>query len=69
MSVAIRHCRLSGSADELLLELAAKERGMHPDVFASLVLEMAIRERHENERRLAAALACVDGSLAKAATR
>lgn len=61
MTLRIRKLRLSGSADELLLELAAAEAGgMNPDDFGSLVLEMAIRERYEARRRLAAALAAVD---------
>ena len=60
MSIAVRVVTLSSSADELLLELARRER-MDPDVFSSLVLENAIRERHERDRAFAAAAAKVCG--------
>jgi hypothetical protein len=47
---------LSAGAEALLRDLAEREK-MDPDIFASLVLENAIRERHESERRFAAAAA------------
>ena len=61
MTLQVRIVSLSGSADELLRAQAA-ERDMDPDIYSSLVLEMAVRERHALEVQLAAALAKVSAS-------
>jgi hypothetical protein len=53
-----RRVSLSPTADLLIRQFASRER-MDPDVFASLVLENAIRERDELERRFRAAAAKV----------
>jgi hypothetical protein len=58
MTVAVRRVTLSHSADDLLRELAG-EANMEPDVFGSLILESAIRDRHEMQKRFAAAAAKV----------
>lgn len=58
MSVVIRLVKLSSSAAELLEQLAAQER-IAPEIYGSLVLELAIRERHESNRRFADAAAKV----------
>lgn len=62
MSVAIRRLHLSGSADDLLVKLAAAEE-LEPEIFGSLILELAIRERHQLDEkfRLAAAKVLLDG--------
>jgi hypothetical protein len=60
MTLKIRPVRLSGSADEILRELAAGEE-IHPDDMASLLLELAVRERQEWLRRFTDAAAAVDG--------
>jgi hypothetical protein len=55
MTLAVRIVSLSSSADELLQKAAEDER-QDPDVMASLILEMAIRERHALNERFASAL-------------
>jgi hypothetical protein len=59
--VQVRLVSLSQSADELARSMADDER-VDPDVFCSLLLEMAIRERHADVQRLAEALAKVRGA-------
>lgn len=59
MTIQIRLVSLSGSADELARSQAKAER-MEPEVYLSLVLEMAVLERHATEQRFAEALAKVD---------
>jgi hypothetical protein len=58
MTIKVRIVSLSGSADEILRSQAVAEN-QDPDVFASLVLEMAIRERHALELQFAEAAAKV----------
>lgn len=56
MTIQVRLVSLSGGADELARDMADEER-VNLDVFCSLLLEMAIRERHADRERLAEALA------------
>lgn len=58
MTIEVRLVTLSGSADELCRS-QAKDAGMAPEIYLSLLAEMAIRERHALEQNFAAALAKV----------
>lgn len=59
MTVQVRIVQLSGSADDLLRN-QADEANMDPDLYSSLVLEIAVRERHALAQAFAAAIAKVD---------
>lgn len=58
MTIIVRTVTLSPGADELLRNLAGKEL-IDPDVYGSLILELAIRERHEYATKFEAAAAKV----------
>lgn len=57
--IKVRLVSLSTHADELAREQAAA-RKMEPEIYASLVLEMAIRERHALDQEFAKAADQVD---------
>lgn len=58
--IVLRTVTLSPGADELLRQLADREPApIAPDVYASLVLELAIRERHDELSQFEAAAAKV----------
>jgi hypothetical protein len=59
MTIQVRLVSLTRSADELLLEQALEEN-MEASIYASLVLEMAIRERHALAQQFAEAIAKVE---------
>lgn len=58
MSIVIRRVTLTPDANALLEELASQER-IDPDIYSSLVLEIAVRERHDHVARFAQAVAKV----------
>lgn len=59
MTLNVRKVTLSNGAEEILRNLAAGE-DLPPDVLASLLLELAIRERHDWISRFSVAAAAVD---------
>lgn len=58
MSLAVRYVTLSHSASEMM-HLQAAEENICPEIYCSLVLELAIREREALRQSLAEALAQV----------
>lgn len=61
MTVEVRLVTLSASADELGRK-QADDAGLVPEIYLSLVLEAALRDRQATEQRFAEALAKLNGS-------